>query len=159
VVVRTKPQRELYAADNLARQGYEYYLPRILVHQVNMHRIIPQPLFPCYIFVHVVDRWRSLLSTYGVLSLVTHGSSPAIIPDTEIQKLKQREDDNGFVLLEEAPAGFRPGDTVRVKEGLHAGTKGIYDGVSARDRVRVLMDYLGRKTKVLISEEALELDS
>lgn len=153
VVAQTKPQRELYAAENLARQEYEHYLPRVLVYHTD--RAYAVPLFPSYIFVHIKDRWLSLLSTYGITRLIMSGPTPAIIPQHEIDKLRAREE-QGFVNLNKIER-FRPGQVVHIKKGLYAGMEAIYDAPSPRERAQVLMDYLGRKTKVLIGEEMLEV--
>jgi transcriptional antiterminator RfaH len=156
IVVQTKAQREVYAAENIARQGFELYLPRIVVIRplLGAHA---EPFFRSYLFVKTADRWLPLLSTYGVLRVIMSGAAPALVSQQEIDKLKAREDADGFLRLEKPPPQhFGSGDKVRITKGLYAGRDAVYDGVGPQRRVQLLLDYLGRKSKVLISEDCLE---
>lgn len=154
IVAQTKPQRELYAAENLARQNYEHYLPRILVWQKHLSRARLEPLFQSYIFIRYQERWLPILSTYGIARLILRGSEPVMVPEIEIEKIKMREDDDGFVQLDRL-RGFRIGQKVRVESGLYEGKEAIYNGPSSQRRAQILMDFLGRKAKVLIDEDLL----
>jgi hypothetical protein len=58
----------------------------------------PSPLFPGYLFVRVVDRWRAFERSLG-LALVKFGAAPARCPDAEIAKLIARTDPDGVVRL------------------------------------------------------------
>jgi transcriptional antiterminator RfaH len=155
VVACTKAQRERWAAENVARQGFEYYLP---VTEVSVPRAKQklQCLFPRYLFVRTDGRWRFLAGTYGVTSVVMQGQYPAVMPDKTIAQLKAREDSTGRILLPKLPDPFKKGDRVRINEGAFSGYNGIYQATDSSHRVKVLLEYLGRQTPVLIGEEALE---
>jgi hypothetical protein len=57
---RTRSNQEAYAAEHVTRAGFEVLAPKT-----------PKgPLFHGYLFVLVVDRWRVLERTIGVLGLV-----------------------------------------------------------------------------------------
>jgi transcription antitermination factor NusG len=93
------------------------------------------------------------------------GNSPAIVQDAEIDRIKACEDADGLVhlpkLMPELYADgdrpkFKKGQVVRVKEGVYSGYEGIYEGCGAKDREKILLEYLGRKTRVLIGVEQLE---
>jgi len=155
IVARTQHNREAWAAENVLRQFAEPYLPRYAERtKVGGHyELRPKLLFPSYIFVHALDgHWRFLLGTYGVSSVLMVGAAPAIVQDIEILKLRKLEDADGLVCLPKlAPeARFKRGDAVRVNDGAYAGYHGVYDGQGVRDRERILLEYLGRKTPVLI---------
>ena len=156
VVARTKAQRERWAAENVARQGGTYYLPRLKPGKLAAHK--PPPcLFPSYLFVQTNDgQWRYLLGTYGVSGLVMTGNTPALLPDSEIDRIRRREDNEGLIRLPSAPNKFQPGAAVRVTDGAFSGFRGIYHEDGAQDRVAILLDYLGAKRKVLIGEDYLE---
>src|SRR5207302_5071932 len=120
-VVQTQVNGEAKAAQNLQRQDHEIYLPRYLKRRRHARKVdlMAKPLFPRYMFVAIdmaTQRWRSIQSTFGVSRLVTNGDDPAMVPEGVVHALKAREDDKGFVRLDNKPA-FAPGDKVRVLAG------------------------------------------
>jgi len=160
-VVRTQRNREAWAAENILRQFAEPYAPRYAEKvKVGGHfELKPRLLFPSYIFVKTIDgRWRFLLGTYGVASVLLNNGAPATIPHAEILKLKRNEDASGMIILPKLGEGgsrFKRGTPVRVNEGAYSGYVGIYEGCGPKDRERILLDYLGRKTTVLLNAEFL----
>ena len=83
---------------------------------------------------------------------MSDGSNPAAVPHGVIDALRQREDTQGFVQLERPPR-FAPGDKVRVLEGAFCDCYGLYEGMSGRERVAILLDLLGRKVRVMLDTE------
>ena len=82
-VVRSLPRREVFAAERLRMDcGFEVFLPLVQPNRAS------QPLFAGYFFCRIVDHWRSINTTLGVLSLVRVGDCPARCPDREIDSLK-----------------------------------------------------------------------
>ena len=159
VVARTKAQREKWAAENVTRQGGEPYLPKTLTTKVVKGRRTDceEWLFPNYMFVRTDGQWRYLRSTFGIISVVMRGETPAFMPEYEITKLRQRESEDGLIrLAEPTEAKFKDGDLVRINSGSFSGYKGVYSH-DANHRVSVLLDFLGRKTPVFIPETDLEL--
>jgi transcriptional antiterminator RfaH len=156
-VAQTEAQREATAAEWLARAGFETYLPRIkitrrVVDRRN-HAIIRsqiRPLFPSYLFVHIVDRWWAIGNTIGVTQLLLSGDQPAVLPDAEIHRIKALER-SGLIRLPQAP-GLRRGDRVRIGAGKFRDHIGIYDGMTGRDRARVLLAMLGRQVRVELAQ-------
>jgi transcriptional antiterminator RfaH len=157
-VVQSQPNAENKAVAHLMRQGFTTYLPRYLKRRQHARRIdnVPAPLFPRYFFVAIditVQRWRSVYSTIGVTQLICNGDVPAAVPDAVVTTLKAREDAVGFIRLEPRP--FRLGEKIRIVEGVLADCLGLYDGMTDRDRVTILLDLLGRKVRVLVDAEAV----
>lgn len=153
-VVQTHVNAEAKAARNLARQGFEVYLPRYLKRRSHARKVehVPAPLFPRYLFVRIdiaAQQWRSIHSTFGVSRLVSNGSGPAPVPQQVLSALKGREDDGGYVRLDQQPK-FTLGEKVRVLAGVFADNLGLFDGMADRDRVAILLDLLGRKVRVSI---------
>jgi transcriptional antiterminator RfaH len=134
-VCQTEPRREAVAAQYLADGGFEIYLPRI----VERERIVP--LFPSYLFVRIVDRFHVIKNTIGITRLLLAGDRPAPIPDRIIMEIRARENPNGIVNL---PKPYRIGDQVRILRGTFNGHLAIYDGMTARERERVLLAFMGR---------------
>lgn len=156
IVARTKSSRESWAAENVANQGYEFYFPRILTYRKNVARA--EPLFPCYIFIKTDGSWRVLLSTFGISSIVVFGNSPATVSQQVIDNFKARQVDGCVTLpqIEEYSERFARNELVRVKGGIFSGYVGIYEGQDPKQRERVLLDFLGRKTSVLLAPELVE---
>lgn len=158
-VVQSQPNAENKAVTHLGRQGFTTYLPRYLKRRRHARRveIVSAPLFPRYLFVAIdttVQRWRSIYSTMGVSRLVCSGELPAAVADHVVTTLKAREDAAGFVRLERRPQ-FRAGDKIRVLDGVFADCLGLYEGMTDRDRLAILLDLLGRKVRVLVDAEAV----
>ena len=156
-VAQTQPHAEAKAAAHLCRQGFDVYLPRYLKRRRHARRIetVAAPLFPGYIFVEIdvaVQRWRVVQSTIGVSRLVCNGDWPAALADDVIEGLKRQQDASGFVKLERG-SQFKPGDKVRVVDGVFATCLGLFEGTPDRERVAILLDLLGRSVRVVLDAE------
>jgi transcriptional antiterminator RfaH len=148
-VAQVETQRKHIARLLLMRQEYETYDPRI---QVRGGKIVS--LFPSYFFVRVIDRWYPILGTIGIIRLLMSGEQPAFLADIQLTNIRKREKD-GFVILPKKPR-FRVGDSVRIVAGNFQGKIAVYDGMSGRDRDRVLLDLLGRKVPVDLARGQVE---
>jgi transcriptional antiterminator RfaH len=158
-VVQAHVHAEAKAQMHLARQGFEAYLPCYLKRRRHARRvdIVPAPLYPGYLFVAfdpLVARWRSIRSTVGVTQLLCNGDLPTTIDNTIIDGLKKREDEQGFIQLVRRPQ-FACGDKVRVQDGLFNDCLGLFEHMTDRERVVILLDLLGRKVRVTLSEELI----
>lgn len=157
-VVHTHSHGEAKAAEHLRRQGFGVYLPCYLKRRRHARRveIIPAPLFPRYLFVGIdIDnqRWRSIRSTIGVAHLICRGEAPVPVVGQVVEALRQREDCEGFIKLDQRPH-FSSGDKVRILDGAFGGSLGLFEGMTDNERITVLLDLLGRKVRV-----RLDLDS
>jgi transcriptional antiterminator RfaH len=155
-VVQTHAHAEGKAVAHLTRQGFTAYLPRYLKRRRHARRIetVAAPLFPRYLFVAVdmvCQQWRSIHSTIGVACLVCSGDDPVAVADDVIESLRAREDGQGFVTLRPRPR-FALGEKVRVLDGAFADCFGLFDGMKDSDRVAVLLDFLGRKVRLVLDE-------
>lgn len=153
-VVQTQPRAEGKAALNLARQGYQVYLPRYLRRRRHARRVetVRSPLFPGYLFVAVdiaTQRWRSIQSTIGVSRLICNGDHPAAVPQAVIDQIRGRENGDGLVQLSRQ-SPFTPGDSVRIRDGIFESCLGLFESLTDGERVAVLLDLLGRRVRVLL---------
>jgi transcriptional antiterminator RfaH len=150
-VVRSLPKREGFAAERLRMDGgFEVFLPLVQTKRAS------QPLFSGYFFCRIVDRWRSINTTLGVLCLVRTGDCPARCPDHEINSLKAMIDGHGYVRLPEgrgAPVKreIAIGSKVKIMAGPFGGHLGLYQGQSTRERELVLLNLLGSQRPVSIA--------
>jgi transcriptional antiterminator RfaH len=144
-VAQTQPFSERKAKRFLESQRFECYLPKILV-RPNTHHTRKQEfaLFARYIFVRIVDAWHAINSTPGISRmLLNERNEPVALRDTVIAELRSREDRNGFVILPKKEK-YQIGQQVRVVSGQFAGQLALYDGMSSRQRERVLLGLLGQ---------------
>jgi transcriptional antiterminator RfaH len=139
-VAQTETLRERTAQRFLEQSQFETYLPLIGA----KNRVVP--LFPAYLFVRIGDTgWSRVDNTIGVLQLLRSGDKPAKIADRVIDAIRQREH-NGVVQLPQKPR-WRPGERIRITKGMFLGHIGLFDGMSGRDRVCVLLNLFGRQTR------------
>jgi transcription antitermination factor NusG len=109
----------------LARKGFEVFLPlyTTIRHWSDRTREVSLPLFPSHLFLRGgLDRRLSILTAPGVHSLVGFAGVPAVIPDVEIEAVRQ-------TIARPVPVEPYPflkcGDWVRVKAGPLEGIEGI----------------------------------
>jgi transcriptional antiterminator RfaH len=157
--VHTHPREELKASLNLIRQGYAVYLPRYLKLRRHARRVerVQSPLFPRYLFVFVDQSrqsWSAIRSTFGVSQLVSNGLDPVEVPQSIIEAIRARENEEGLVALSTIH-GFVPGDPVRIVDGPLIDHQAIFDCMADADRVVVLLELLGRKLRTKVPLEAL----
>jgi transcription antitermination factor NusG len=124
---------------------FETFVPKIRVKVETRRRTTP--LFAGYLFVRIIDQWRALERTMGVLNVVKVGVTPSRCPDAEIAKLIDRADPDGVIRLNARPRAsspaarvFAPGAQVSIAGGPLAGFSGLYAGQTARERERILID-------------------
>jgi transcriptional antiterminator RfaH len=142
-VAQTESLRERTAARWLNADGITTWLPLIRADARTV------PLFPGYLFVQLAGaRWSAVENTIGILQLLKSGEQPAIVPAPEMARLRGLERD-GLVRLPK-PRGLVIGDRVRVIRGMFADHLAIFDGQSGRDRVWILLEFLGRQTRAEI---------
>lgn len=158
-VVETHPHAETKAAMHLRRQGYEIYLPVYKKTRRHARRVenVASPLFPRYLFVAIdiaAQRWRSIQSTFGVARLVTSGDAPVAIADRIIAEIRDREGDDGYVRLP-PQIKFVPGTKVRVLDGAFVSCLGLFEAMTDRERVAILLDFLGRKVHIVLDAASI----
>ena len=154
-LINTKPSGETVAQQNLERQGYEVYLPRLLesVRRGGCLRERIVPLFPRYLFLHLNEGSQALSpvrSSVGVLEVVRFGSAYALVPDRVIRDLQARANaESGLHQVARAPVLAR-GDSVAITQGPFDGLDGVFERQAGPDRVVVLLRLLGQAAPVHI---------
>ena len=147
------PQQERAAQHFLGLAGYQTYLPRLrLERRSHGRRIVTKPpLFPSYVFVAIVSGWWAARWCPHVVRLILNGATPAVVADSVIDEIRSRER-GGLVELPK-PAGFNPGDRVRVLAGPLQGRLGLYAGQRPHERVLVLLALLGGEQRVKLAKK------
>jgi transcription antitermination factor NusG len=150
--VRSKFERVVSMA--LANKGYEEFLPLYQACRAwsDRSKQIPLPLFPGYTFCRfdVQGRLLPILTTPGVVSIVSAGKVPIPIPNREIDAVKA-------VVSSGLPALPWPllsvGSKVVIEKGPLAGIEGITLNVDKGYRLIVSIPLLQRAVSVEIDRE------
>jgi transcriptional antiterminator RfaH len=155
-VASTHPHREDFALENLERQDFHVYCPRIVKHIRHARRAydVRRPLFPGYLFVEreKSQLWRPILGTFGVRSVVCQGDIPALLPYGFVEDLKAREVDG---VIQRPEALFQTGQRVAISGGPFDGVIGQIIELRENDRVLLLLDLLSQKAKMHIDMQRL----
>ena len=160
-ILQFKSNSHHLAAKNLTRQGFEIFLP---LHETTSRRLsrfinTSKPLFPGYMFIKF-DRaesvWHKINSTYGVSRLITFNSILKSIPTIFVDHLMKRYALLGKLLpIQE----LKKGDQVTVLKGPFANFIATVEKYEADQRIWILMDFMGRETKIQTSSDALKLSN
>lgn len=157
--IHTKPRQEKRAEENLQRQEFTVYLPRLQVAKRRKDQWVDviEPMFPRYLFIELMlseDNIAPIRSTMGVSKLVRFGDEPAVVPTTFIETLMKSQDQlkGCHVSTEEL---FEQGTTVEVVKGPLSGIQGIVKCDKGDDRVILLLNILGRENELSVSRNSL----
>ncbi|PIW26404.1 MAG: transcriptional activator RfaH [Rhodospirillales bacterium CG15_BIG_FIL_POST_REV_8_21_14_020_66_15] len=156
-VVYTQPHKEQVALRNLAKQGFDAYLPRYQKQCRHARRIytVMTPLFPRYLFVRLdpeTQRWRSINGTIGVSYLLSEGPDPIAIPNDVVDAIHGRERE-GIVQI--APPEFVKGQKLCITDGPFAELEGLFECVDDEQRVVLLLEFMGRVVRTRLPGHAV----
>jgi len=157
-VAQVLSQKEGYAAQHLARQGFQTFCPRFNRTRSHARKrdTVLSPLFPGYIFVKFdieVDRWLAVNSTRGVIRLVgPRLSAPSAVSKELIDLLMSRCSDGVVTRL---PEYIQPGQRIQITAGALAGQIATIEALDDRGRVRILLSLLGAEHNVSVRADQL----
>ena len=156
--IHTKARQEYVAMENLVRQSYEVFLP--LIRQSRRRRgrwqAVTEPLFPGYLFSRLdleADNIAPIRSTRGVAGLVRFGGLPCPVPADVVENLQSLQESEEGVIC--TATLFQPGDRVSISEGPLAGLEGIFLAASGKERVSLLLDFLGKQQRIDVSRHQI----
>src|SRR6266436_2185442 len=158
---RTQPKHEHIAAASLTKNlGLEVFHPRLRMERATRRgavRVV-EPLFPCYVFVRCTNEDRDEIRyVTGISSLVHFGERIPTVPDSVIEELKQCFETEEPMSVEDR---LYPGAEVTVAEGSFLGFSGIVVRLlPARQRVQILLEFLGRTTIAEVERDSLTLEN
>jgi len=160
-ILQFKPNAYHQANKNLNQQGFETFLPLYVATLRNTSRFINanRPLFPGYMFItfdRTESKWHKINNTYGVSRLLTFNSTLKSIPATFINNLKERCDSAGKLLPIKK---LKKGDQVKVLNGPLASFIATVETYDTDQRIWILLDFMGRKTKIQAPAENLQLSN
>lgn len=160
--VHTKPKSEHLAAAaiRMLDRGIETFCPRIRFQRATPRGKVwfIEALFPSYMFAKFdLATWmRGVKHANHVIGIVGFGGKPVSVGGQIIVDLRR---EMGGEELREVHHGVKVGDTVEVAEGPMRGLKGIVESfASGEERVRVLLEFLGRDSLVEVPASKLLSD-
>jgi transcription termination/antitermination protein NusG len=151
----TCPRHEKCVAQQIEQRSISCFLPlyRSVRRWKDRRKELELALFPGYVFVRLAlkDRLR-VLQLPGAVRLVSFNGEPAVLPEAEIEGLRQRLS-GGCV---EPHPYLNVGRRVRVCAGPMQGLEGII--VRRKDRCRVVfsLDLIMRSVAVEVDESDVE---
>lgn len=159
-LVRTKPNAEGTALRNLARQGFEAYVPRLSQSTPWRGRWRDRvvPLFPGYLFLGLDEGRQALApvhSTIGVAGVVRFGANYATVPDEILCELRARANPETGLHRLTLAARLGPGAPVRIVAGPFDGLEGVFQREVGEDRAIVLLSVLGQAASVAVPAGSL----
>jgi transcriptional antiterminator NusG len=151
--VRTKSRLETVTLGALRGKGYESYLPSYKIRRQWSDRIVEldAPLFPGYLFCKFdVLRRLPILTTPGVMSIVSFGKEPEPIDESEIDAVRTVLMSGVFA----EPCPFlREGQKIRVVRGALTGLEGLLVKKKTEFRMVISVTMLQRSVSVEIDSD------
>jgi transcriptional antiterminator RfaH len=156
-LAQVRPNADKIAIRNLERQKFRTFQPLERHTRVRGGRFVTslRPFFPGYIFIAYPEEaapWSLVNSTYGVARLVTFASRPATVPAGIVAGLQAACGEDGTITLEHQ---FHGGSTVSIANGPFASFIGEIERITPDRRVLVLIDFMGKQTRVMLAASDL----
>lgn len=157
-LLQFKPNSHRLAEHNLNRQGFESFLPIHEVTKRKYNRYISdlRPLFPGYMFVAFDPKnglWNQINNTIGVSKLVNFSNQLSPVPMELISSLKLRCDADGKLCPSK---NLNEGDKVKLFTGPFADYIAKVETIDAEQRIWVLMELMGRITRISVDPNKLQ---
>jgi transcription antitermination factor NusG len=150
--LQIRSRSEELAAGLLESRGYEVFLPlRAPVRGGGAKLRAPRALFPGYLFCRLGGNVLGpVVSTPGVIRIVSYGNQPVEVDDCEIRNLRQ--------IVEAAPdprpcAFLQPGKRVRLVRGPLAGVEGVIREVDRKHHLISSISVLQRSVVVRLDPD------
>lgn len=156
--IQTYARHEKRVASQLILKGVDHYLPVVSRYSQwsDRRKLVDLPLFPCYLFVHIVPSSEcriQILQVAGVIAFVGSGSHPAPIPDNQIEDVRTLIQSK--VALDPYPF-LKIGQRVRIRGGSLDGIEGILVRRNGARRLIISVDSLERSLSICV--EGLEIE-
>ncbi len=114
----------------------------------GQRRTILRKVYPGYVLIRMVlndDAWYLVRNTPGVSGFVGNGNKPSPLDEQEVRTiLRQME-----AVEPKVKVSYQVGQTIKVIDGPFTDFEGVVDSIDQeRGRVRVLVSFFGRETRV-----------
>ena len=133
------------ATQNLERQGFETFLPKMEITQRQKNQFVVKNVyvFPGYMFVcfdlHFIT-WTKINSTYGVSKILTFNKKPSEISSDLIHELKIRYESNNKPKQKQK---LQKGDSIKFYSGVFTDLIAKVESVEEKNRIWILLEGMG----------------
>jgi transcription antitermination factor NusG len=154
----TKPRWEKKVNTKLLNKGVESWCPvqRVQRQWSDRKKIIEDPLFKSYVFVHITDSEKSkVLNTEGVIQFVYYLKKPAVIRDEEIELIRAYLLEKDVQISVQNLKQFEEKDLVVISKGVFMDKEGVVVK-GGKKRVYVRLESLDQVMTVEFPAEHLQ---
>lgn len=146
----------LRAKEHLERQTVNCWTPIVAIEKIVRGKRIEviEALFPNYLFAEFDPEnihTTTVSATRGVSHFVRFGTQPAVIPATVIADMQAHAVDK--IIAPEVP---KPGDIVKIIDGVFAGLQAIYTEPDGETRSMLLLNMLNSQIKHSLDNRQFE---
>ncbi|ABS46987.1 transcription elongation factor/antiterminator RfaH [Yersinia pseudotuberculosis IP 32953] len=146
----------LRAKEHLERQTVNCWTPIVAIEKIVRGKRIEviEALFPNYLFAEFDPEnihTTTVSATRGVSHFVRFGTQPAVIPATVIADMQAHAVDK--IIAPEVP---KPGDIVKIIDGVFAGLQAIYTEPDGEARSMLLLNMLNSQIKHSLDNRQFE---
>jgi transcriptional antiterminator RfaH len=135
---------------NLSNQKFDYYLPKITIKKINATSKV-EVLFPGYIFVNTsLENYLALKYTMGIKNIIKFGDNISCLSFDEIEAMQTAEETSK---IDPVASQIQIGQDVMISKGSLAGIITKVRSLPSKDRVGILLSFLGSVRRVTISEK------
>jgi transcriptional antiterminator RfaH len=158
--LRSQPKHEHIAAAHLRMlEGVTVFCPRIRFRRPTRQGLVwvTEAMFPGYLFAQfeLAEMHRQVRYAHGVSGIVQFGGR---YPTVEEAALLQLRNTTGVAEVKELSYTLSQGDEVKILNGAFTGLEAVVTQVlPAKERVKVLMDFLGRKMEAEVEHSRVLL--
>lgn len=158
-IIQIKSNSYQKAIRNLSNQKFETFLPleNLSINKNSKLKTVTRPLFPGYMFVAFdksIADWVKINNTYGVLRIITFNSKLKSVPECIVNDLMEG---NNNSKKSQPTIEFTKGDQVKVLSGPFTNFIAKVETYGRNQRIWVLMNLMGRETKIQAPVENLQL--
>ncbi|HET6888720.1 MAG TPA: transcription termination/antitermination NusG family protein [Candidatus Udaeobacter sp.] len=152
--LKTQPKREHLAATALRRQfGVECCSPRLRFRRMTQRGPVwfVEAMFPGYLFAKFVysRQHRAVETSHGISGIVHFGDRLATLPENIVAAFQSKVGAEEIVTLD---CSLKVGQSVQIIAGpFHGLDVVVTQLLPAKERIRVLFDFLGRSMEMEIS--------
>jgi transcriptional antiterminator RfaH len=159
--LRTQPKHEHIAAAHLRMlEEVAVVCPRIRFKRITQRGPVwvTEAMFPGYLFAHfeLAQMHRQVRYAHGVTDIVQFGGRYPTIEDPALAQLREFSDG---AEIKELNYELAQGDQVKIVEGIFLGLEAVVTQLlPAKERVKILMDFLGQKVEAEVEHDTVLLD-
>ena len=153
----TRSRAEKAALARLQQQGIDAFLPLYTVEKQwsDRKKRVEEPLIRGYIFARPDShQYHTVLNTFGIVSCLWYDGKPALIPDAQIEVLRQVMKEK--MEIEPAPALLFPGQLVTVLGGPLKGREAELVQMAGKHKIVIRIDHIDKSLLVAISPQMVK---